>query len=52
VTDTLGNILEGVVHGGDVQDRQGARIDVSEAMICATMTSSLIRRIAHPRVSK
>jgi len=24
VTDTLGNMLEGVVHGADVQDRDGA----------------------------
>jgi len=52
VTDTLGNMLEGVVHGADVHDRDGDRIDVSEVMIYAAMTSSLFRHIAHPRVSK
>ena len=24
MTDTLGNMLEGVVHGADIQDRDGA----------------------------
>ena len=31
MTDTLGNMLEGVVHGADVQDRDGAPSSVARS---------------------